>query len=376
MRLSFQRITSSGKFVPEIDGLRFIAIFSVVIHHLHGFFKDKLQLEPDSMAASMFDHLISNGHLGVPLFFTISGYILGTPFAAHYLNHEKKVSLPNYFLRRITRLEPPYILAMTLLMFALIFLTHKIPLKEGLISYFCSLFYVHGFVFPGDFPKINGVAWSLEIEVQFYILAPLAAWVIYRIRNAASRRIVLFLLMLSFIAYHQILDVSFRSLPDYFHWFLAGFFLADLKLSGYRLFRPSFPGTIVSFILLGGFYSFEAAFFETSLASFCWESFQLGAVILLFHLVLQQEAFPFLKWKSISGIGGMCYSIYLLHYPIISLAGNIMLKFPIGLPPAVQAMVCSLVLLIPIGIISAGFFLLVERPCMDKNWYRKLLRAS
>ncbi len=169
MRLSFQRITSSGKFVPEIDGLRFIAIFSVVIHHLHGFFKDKLQLEPDSMAASMFDHLISNGHLGVPLFFTISGYILGTPFAAHYLNHEKKVSLPNYFLRRITRLEPPYILAMTLLMFALIFLTHKIPLKEGLISYFCSLFYVHGFAFPGTFQKLTEWhgAWRLRFSFTF-----------------------------------------------------------------------------------------------------------------------------------------------------------------------------------------------------------------
>jgi hypothetical protein len=33
MNLSFKRITSSGSFIPEIDGLRFIAIASVVVMH-------------------------------------------------------------------------------------------------------------------------------------------------------------------------------------------------------------------------------------------------------------------------------------------------------------------------------------------------------
>jgi peptidoglycan/LPS O-acetylase OafA/YrhL len=374
MRLNFQRITSSGKFVPEIDGLRFIAIFTVVIHHLHGFFTNKLLLTPESPAASFFNHLISNGHLGVPLFFTISGYILGMPFASQYLGNAGKVSLRNYFLRRITRLEPPYILAMTLLMISLVFLTHKIPVKEGLISYLCSLLYIHGFLFPGEFPKINGVAWSLEIEVQFYIIAPLAAWLIYRIRNAVSRRTVLCLFMLIFISWHHGLDVSVRSLPDYFHWFLAGFLLADLKLNEYRIFQASFPGSITGILLLIGFFAFDTAVFKSALAAFGWECCQLAAVILLFHLVLQNGIFRFLKWKSISSIGGMCYSIYLLHYPVISLLGNFLLKFRLGMPPFVLAITGSLILLVAIGIISAAFFLLVERPCMDKHWYQKINR--
>jgi len=41
MKLSFKRITSSGSFIPEIDGLRFIAIASVVLFHLSGFLTAK-----------------------------------------------------------------------------------------------------------------------------------------------------------------------------------------------------------------------------------------------------------------------------------------------------------------------------------------------
>ena len=111
----YRRITSTGQFIPEIDGLRFLAIFSVYIYHLTG----------DVMRHSVSGYhqsVQSNGlflvtqilNVGVPLFFVISGFILGLPFAESHRNLRKPVSLKKYFWRRVTRLEPPYFLCLLL----------------------------------------------------------------------------------------------------------------------------------------------------------------------------------------------------------------------------------------------------------------------
>src|SRR5437016_6274312 len=91
-----RRLTTRGTFIPQVDGLRFIAItFAVLIH-----------VEQFSRSGNMF--LL--GWRGVQLFFVISGFILSLPFAAHYLSGGPPVHLGKYYLRRVTRLEPPYIL--------------------------------------------------------------------------------------------------------------------------------------------------------------------------------------------------------------------------------------------------------------------------
>ena len=49
-------------------------------------------------------------HIGVTIFFVISGFILGRLFASHYLLGHKKPALRSCYLRRLTRLEPPYLI--------------------------------------------------------------------------------------------------------------------------------------------------------------------------------------------------------------------------------------------------------------------------
>jgi peptidoglycan/LPS O-acetylase OafA/YrhL len=103
-----KRTTSGGNFIPEIDGLRFIAVISVVLFHIVNHYIDKCSFAlTESIAATHFVQYFGNG---VYLFFAISGFILALPFAKHYLISEPKPKLKAYFLRRLTRLEPPSII--------------------------------------------------------------------------------------------------------------------------------------------------------------------------------------------------------------------------------------------------------------------------
>ena len=104
----FRRITSSGLYIPEIDGLRFLAISWIFLFH----FNDYLATARHFNEASLLQTFFYNGYRGVELFFVISGFILSLPFAKYYLANGKKIRLKNYFLRRITRLEPPYFIIM------------------------------------------------------------------------------------------------------------------------------------------------------------------------------------------------------------------------------------------------------------------------
>jgi Acyltransferase family len=103
--INLSRITSGGKFIPEIDGLRFVAIASVVGFHIYEYLLSRRNIGPLGIIGTALLH----GNRGVPLFFVISGFILGRPFAAHYLRGLPAPKLKEFYWRRLTRLEPPYL---------------------------------------------------------------------------------------------------------------------------------------------------------------------------------------------------------------------------------------------------------------------------
>jgi peptidoglycan/LPS O-acetylase OafA/YrhL len=76
---TFRRVTTERHFIPQIDGLRFAAIFSVVVFHLYASLDHNGLIPlpfPDGMPV-----LSMLSKRGVELFFLISGFILGMPFA-------------------------------------------------------------------------------------------------------------------------------------------------------------------------------------------------------------------------------------------------------------------------------------------------------
>jgi peptidoglycan/LPS O-acetylase OafA/YrhL len=73
----FQRVTHGRGLLPEIDGLRFVAIISVVFFHLdvQMWARYPLQLKEDFASIALHEFLLL-GNFGVPLFFAISGFFL------------------------------------------------------------------------------------------------------------------------------------------------------------------------------------------------------------------------------------------------------------------------------------------------------------
>lgn len=371
--LSFKRITSSGKFIPEIDGLRFIAIAAVLLFHLNLFLSVKAgQAYNETAGYSFLRYVFARGHIGVPLFFVISGFILGMPFAKSYLKTSPPVNLKNYFTRRLTRLEPPYILVMTILLFATVFIVKKLTFAQGLESYFSSLFYIHNFVYGKDvYPLLNAVAWSLEIEVQFYILAPLLAC-LFSIKSASNRRMLFVGLIIGFSVLNNVIDLPFRSLINYVHFFLIGFLLTDLYISESCILPKTKWDNLIALICFIAIWFFNGKDLELSASKFIYDLIQVASIFLFYYYVLMHKAFKILSFPLITNIGGMCYSIYLIHYPVISMFGNVILRHPVSRNTFINYSVDVLILLGAVMAASSLFFLMVERPCMDKNWYKKI----
>jgi peptidoglycan/LPS O-acetylase OafA/YrhL len=367
----FRRITSSGQFIPEIDGLRFLAILSVFIYHLAGdVLRHSSAQDRESLSSSWLFGVTQVLNIGVPLFFIISGFILSTPFAAAHLYQKRPVSLKKYFLRRLTRLEPPYILSLALF-FAIKVAVAKAPAWELFPNLMASIFYLHNAIF-GAPSVINFVAWSLEIEIQFYILAPALAC-IFAIRSVFMRRAILVALTLlatqiSLLVWKN--GALQLSLLGYSQYFLTGFIFADLYLSGGDRRQHNRLWDVVSVI---GWPALLALLMHGGVFAY-WITPWLILLLYLaaFHGVIM-NGFVTNAW--IATIGGMCYTIYLLHNYIIAGLGAFTERFLAHSPFEARLLVQFLLMAPVLLALSAIYFRMVERPCMQPQWPRQLMAA-
>jgi peptidoglycan/LPS O-acetylase OafA/YrhL len=329
----FRRITTSGEVIPEIDGLRFIAIAAVVWCHLGVI---------AALAAG--HHLVTDlGSNGVPLFFVISGFVLARPFAAQYRTGGKPVQLRRYFVRRLTRLEPPYLLSLLILLF-LKMLRDPTPDPYLPKSFLASLFYAHGFMY-GYPSRVSVIAWSLEVEIQFYLLMPILAGV-FLIPSRWGRRAVMAGVALA-VMWFQPIKIPSLMYPNDEHvlnslqFFLAGLLLADVYVIEWGNQSPALRTGAIA-----------------------W-----GDLVWL-------VGWPLLAWLMriplIVTIGGMCYSIYLLHNTVLQGVGRPIIPILPTQHTTLSMFMCTLLLVPPVLIVCGLYFRLIERPCMRPDWPRRL----
>ncbi|MFT7071920.1 acyltransferase family protein [Patiriisocius sp. Uisw_017] len=376
MKLAFKRITSTGSFIPEIDGLRFIAIASVVIMHASSYIMIKDQTNYiDVFDFELLGSILHHAMLGVPIFFAISGFILGLPFAKYHINNGKPINLRAYFVRRLSRLEPPYIVVLTMLFFGYVIFFKTMPFDMGLKSYLSSLIYSHNIIYSGvhPFPLLNPNLWSLEIEIQFYILAPLLAY-IFSVKPVLLRRGSLIIIALLFTMFNVYYTLPFLSIVKYFHYFLVGFLLADLYVSKSIIFPKTRLDALIGLFFFVFIWVFETAGFTSNISKSAWEVIQLVSIFFLFYYVIFHKALKFLSYPFITNIGGMCYSIYMLHSPIIYVFGKYIVMVTFSKYSVLNFSIYLILLLAVILFISAIFFQLIERPCMERDGYKKLFK--
>lgn len=368
-----RRKTNAGGFLPQIDGLRFLAIMPVVIAHLNVFVvaKAALMLAPGSFSYWLSGVINNSARQGVMLFFIISGFILVTPFAKQFLYGGKTIVLKDYFLRRVTRLEPPYIINNILYAILVVFFA-----SHGYASLFpdgtvlkhlgASLLYIHNIVYSG-YPALNYVTWSLEVEIQFYLLVPLLV-LLFKLPTFFRRAFLLSLIFVFPVLQHFYIP-SFISLYNFIQYFLIGFFVADLYLSGFTIKL----NVIVDFLI--GLCAVASIFYIDIQKAVLLE-YIFMVLMLIFSLLALTGNFwkKVLSIRVITTIGGMCYSIYLWHTAIISGIGNHFILIG-GYHYYPIALLLQTIIIVPILLVlTTIFYVLIEQPCMDRNWSSKLFR--
>jgi peptidoglycan/LPS O-acetylase OafA/YrhL len=357
--LNFRRITTQKEFIPQIDGLRFVAIVSVILFHLHAALQHNGAVHQPAFDVSQVRVITKRG---VELFYAISGFILGIPFASHYLRGAPSVNLRRYFLRRLTRLEPPYIINLLAVAGFLTVVMHQ-SIREIVPHLMASMLYLHNIIYRSD-STINGVAWSLEVEIQFYLLVPLLSC-LFAIRMPGMRRGVMMVLMLVW----AVLTIRLAQTPlqpsilYYLPFFLAGFVLCDLYVTR-REWKRSLRYDAIA--LCG----WPLVWYLGSTAGHVLFPFVIIALCLAAFRGRLCSAF--FTNRVITDIGGMCYSLYLFHFLVISAVGRVTKPWHLGQNFWVYFLLQA-ILILPIVLITCGsYYRLIERPCMDKEWPSRL----
>lgn len=358
------RVTpSGGSFVPEMDGLRFFAITSVIALHIAAFLPYKDPVGFQGFQESLLGKVLSQGGFGVELFFVISGFVLALPFAASLLaKSHPHPSLGKYYARRVLRLEPPYFINL-LLFFSLWVIVREMGAKDLFPHLLASLGYVHYLVYQAA-SRVNGVAWSLEVEVQFYLLAPFIAQA-FRIQSRLLRIATLIVLPIIVALVAQRLGVLSRSnLTGNLQYFLVGFLLVDIFLvSDGGKPQQSYVWDVVS---SGAWLLIVVCLVEAA----PYAAYYLPLLVLAAYV----GAFRGVIWNAIARnrwlvtIGGMCYTIYLYHCLVVSAVGRFTVQLGIAQFYWLNLILQFMLLFLSVLTVCAVLFVLFEKPFMYKDW--------
>lgn len=314
-----------------IEGLRAIAASSILVYHvwLYGApTRGALDFGPLTKA---FDNL----RAGVTLFFVLSGFLLFRPYVAAALRRTPTPSTAAYLRNRALRILPAY--WVILLAVAVLFERGLLRAPLQLAS---NLLFLQTYV-PGHIPADNGgmgivPAWSLAIEVIFYLHVPLlggaAIWLALRsgAGRTAAALVPVWLMLVTGIAGKVVLrflegDLErVWSLTFFTHadWFAAGMALAVARVlwEDGRLRLPAWWGAAalagalgLALLSLKLYYSgvLSGLEYQTPIAAAC--ALLLGLVVLApsSRLVRVLDSKPFFA------AGLASYSLFLWHDPLV-----------------------------------------------------------
>lgn len=301
--------------VTRIDGLRGLAILFVLFFHLD---------------LKYFD----GGFIGVDIFFVISGYVISLSLKNNYLNN--KLSLKNFYYKRIRRLIPPLLVVNTLVLLAGFFILSPQLYKETSWSSIGSMFSFSNFIFWRESGYFNFDSnfkpllhtWSLSLEEQFYLLWPL--FFIFFLKKLKNKNILIFTFFILIILINIVINSIFSNGFTYFK------FLRNIFANGESTIFYLLPFRIFEFAIgsLFVFINYRIKLNSISVLSFfiiilSLLNFDQGSIFPIYTsifflfsttiLIINDSKINqiILENKLLILYGKISYSLYLIHWPII-----------------------------------------------------------
>lgn len=297
-----------ARYRPDIDGLRCVAVLSVVIFHLSR-------------------QALPGGFLGVDVFFVISGYLIADIILREAV--AGTFTIRRFYERRVRRIAP----ALLALLAATTLASIVVLLPVDLVGYAKSVLATLGFVsnvyFWRDTDYFSRAAemkpllhtWTLGVEEQFYILFPLLLALLVRFLPRSVLPAITGITILSLIA--NILASRFGGDTPAFYllptraWELgAGAVLAAWRFRSTKETLNSVLALFGAALIVVGLIGFDMpAHIPTALPVV------IGAVLVIWSNSTPTPVSALLSTRLAVGIGLISYSLYLWHWPIIALGG-------------------------------------------------------
>ncbi len=371
--------------IPELDGLRGLAIFLVLVCHLVANPAHK----PINFVVDHVFTILTVGWSGVDLFFVLSGFLIGGILLE---SHNSANYFKAFYLRRVHRILPIYYLWISLFIVVVSVIAfvvrQPVSLVPGALPItahdFSSVPYYFTFtqnIFysPTPFQWIwFTVTWSLAIEEQFYLIAPpLIRFVTQRMLIIILVATVLFAPILRYIAfcYLPFLDHFYQfAMPCRADALSLGILTAIAwRWEPFRRYLSAHPNLLPRIAVYLGVGVFGLLWWLVRPANvvmvtigYSWLGFFFVSLLLL--VLSQSSSWPAraMRIKWLRRLGGISYCVYLIHLTISNLAHGILLR---GVPQLYDARgiavsVFALGLTLAIAAISWRF---LEKPLIRRG---------
>jgi peptidoglycan/LPS O-acetylase OafA/YrhL len=192
-------------YFPNLNGLRCIAAFLVIIHHIEQL-KSLLNINNFWEELPFVQQL---GILGVNLFFVLSGFLITYLLLAEELEF-KTIHIGKFYMRRILRIWPLYFLIVFLAFFVLPHISLFILPGYGKDVIYSNLFlrlFLYAIFLPNVVQPLLGIVpyvsqtWSIGTEEQYYLIWPIILKYIKNHRIALMLLIIILYFVIGYFLY-------------------------------------------------------------------------------------------------------------------------------------------------------------------------------
>lgn len=299
----------------RVESLRALAALAVLEGHVFG-------LTSGFGAAPRLGYLhrvLLGGGYGVCLFFALSGFLLYRGFARQAFAHAGVIDIRRYFVNRALRILPLYYSVVVVMML--------VSGHAGSPVLWLRFIFFGQSYFPDSLYIVDGVAWSLAVELHFYLLLPLAAWLLTRASGGRLGLAATWLTLAGAVLFAiRFLALSEHLAPSIWQYntltnlvfFVPGMLLALVAIRVERQ-RPrwlrgpleSSAAWLVAAASLWLLVWYDYAFEPTILAA---AFVTVAAAVLPLRPSVGTRV---LEWRALSLVGVASYSLYLWHWPIV-----------------------------------------------------------